>query len=175
MSATKGNGLDDANDRPAKKNTDNTTNSIATEPTIGTFPKLRNTVKAEVLAGLLNGEKWTSMNALWESSTKRLSGHIHTLRKDGWPIKSVAKEVGTNDGRVTEIFLYYLDLATIGLALENGAVEFCQSVKKARAELRKEAPKAKAKAAKLNAARAARAITKFNLNQGDLFSDGSHD
>ncbi|SFC33987.1 hypothetical protein SAMN05216344_11494 [Polaromonas sp. OV174] len=171
MSATKGNGPDDANDRPAKKNTDNTTNFIAKTPTIGTFPKRRNTIIAEVLSRILNGEFLTGMEAVFIASTTRLSSPIHTLRKNGWPIKSDEKEVGTNDGRVTEISSYYLDPATIGLAFENGAHEFCQSVKEARAKLRKKAPEAKAKATKRNADRAA---AKFNPNQGDLFSEDGY-
>jgi hypothetical protein len=175
MSASKGNGPDDSIDRPAKKNNYFTTNSIATEPTIGTYPKRRNTVIAEVLSGFLKGNTWTGMEAVFDASTTRLSSPIHTLRNNGWPIKSVKTVVDTNDGRVTEICVYSLDAATTRLALENGASDFCQSVTKARAELRTKAPEAKAKAAKRNAARIARAVAKFDPNQGNLFSDGCHD
>jgi hypothetical protein len=171
MSATKGSGPDEANDRPAKKNTDNTANFIVNKPAIGVFPKRRDTVIAEVLAGLLKGENWTGMDAVFDANTTRLASSIHILRKHGWPIEDVDKEVGTKDGRVSVISVYSLPRAATRLAYENGAKEFCESVKEARAKLRQHAPKASAKAAKLNAARA---VAKFDPHQGNLFSDGSH-
>lgn len=171
MKAQKGNGLDATNDQPAKTQTKHATDFKTNTVFIGDFPARHNTVIAEILARLLNGENLTGMEAVFCASTTRLSSPIHILRKDGWRIEAVDKVVGTNDGRVSEICVYYLHTAAIRLAWKNGAQEFCQSVKVARAKLRQHAPKAKAKAAKLNAACA---VAKFNPNQGDLFSDGSH-
>ena len=78
-------------------------------------------------------------------------------------------DVGTNDGRVAVIRAYFLTRATIRRAFDAGALEFCRSVKEARAKTRKHASKAKVEAVKRNAARAA---AKFDPNQGSLFSGG---
>ena len=78
-------------------------------------------------------------------------------------------DVGTNDGRVAVIRAYFLTRATIRRAFDAGALEFCRSVKEARAKTRKHASKAKTEAAKRNAARAA---AKLDPNQGSLFAGG---
>ena len=171
MNAQKGNGLDATNDQPAKTQTKHATDFKANTVFIGDFPTRRNTVTAEILARLLDGENLTGMDAVFSAGTTRLSSSIHTHRRNSWPIEAVDKVVGTNDGRVSEIRVYYLPTAAIELAFKNGPQEFCQSVKVARAKLRQHAPKAKAQAAKRNAACI---VAKFNPNQCDLFSDGSH-
>ena len=89
----------------------------------------------------------------------------------GWKIDRVDIDVGTSDGRVTVIKAYYLNRATIRRAFDAGALEFCQSVKVARAKTRKHASKAKAEAANRNAARAA---AKFDPNQASLFLGGAN-
>ena len=168
MSATKGNGLDAANDQPAKTHTKRATDFITKAPIVGAFPTRHNTVTAEVLSHLINGENLTGMDAVFRASTTRLSAVIFYLNETyGWTIDRVDIDVGTNDGRVTEVRAYYLSRATIRRAFDAGALEFCRSVKEARAKRRKYAPKAKAEAAKRNAARAA---AKFDPNQGSLFS-----
>ena len=138
---------------------------------IGTFPTRRNTVTAEVLLHLLNGENLTGMDAVFSASTTRLAAYINYLsEKYNWTIDRVDIDVGTSDGRMTVISAYYLPRATIRRAFDTGALEFCRSVKEARAKTRKRAPKAKAEADKRNAARAA---AKFDPNQGSLFLSGS--
>lgn len=172
MSATKGNGLDAANDQPAKTHTKDTLDFIATKRLIGTFPTRHNTVTADVLSSLLNGENLTGMDAVFKASTTRLSAVIFYLNEAyGWAIDHVDRDVGTNDGRVAVIRAYYLPRATIRRAFDAGALEFCRSVKEARAKTRTHAPKATAEAAKRNAARAA---AKFNPHQGSLFSGGAN-
>lgn len=138
---------------------------------LGAFPSRHNTVTAEVLSRLIGGENLTGMDAVFSASTTRLSAVIFSLKKShGWTIDHADMDVGTNDGRVAVIRAYFLDRATIRRAFDAGALKFCQSVKDARAKTRKRASKAKAEAAKRNAARAA---AKFNPHQGALFSGGA--
>lgn len=137
----------------------------------GTFPNRRNTVTAEVLWHLLNGENLTGMEAVFCASTTRLSAVIFYLGEAyDWSVDHVDVDVGTNDGRVAVIRAYYLPRATIRRAFDAGALEFCRSVKDARAKTRKHAPKARAEADKRNAARAA---ARHDPNQGSLFSGGA--
>lgn len=171
MVAPKGNGRNAGHAAPAKELTNNTANSTATDCHSGAFPTRRNTVTAEVLYHLLNGETLTGMDAVLSASTTRLAAYINYLsEKYNWTIDRADIDVGTSDGRVTVISAYYLPRATIRSAFDTVALEFCRSVKEARAMTRKHAPKAKAEAAKRNAARSA---AKFDPNQGSLFSGGA--
>lgn len=167
MSAEKGNGPDATNDQPAKTLTKSTTDFIATSATIGSFPNRHNTVTAEVLCRLLNGESLTGMDAVFGCSTTRLAAVIHYLAGEYcWVIDHVDMDVGTNDGRVTVIRAYFLPRAVIRKAFDAGALDFCRSVKAARAATRKDAAKAKEEAHKRNTARSASRIDPF---QGCLF------
>lgn len=133
----------------------------------GRFPIHKNTVTAEVLTRLLEGGNLTGMDAVYKCSTTRLAAAVHYLEQGyGWTIDRTDIDVGTNDGRIAIVKVYYLSRATIRGAFEAGALEFCRSVKMARANTRKHAPKAKADAAKRNAARAA---AKFDTGQRSLF------
>ena len=160
--------------RPAKAEQSalNSVNFTGTATFLGAFPSRHNTVTAEVLSRLINGESLTGMDAVFSASTTRLSAVIFYLTEAyGWTIDHVDIDVGTNDGRVAAIRAYFLPRATIRRAFDAGALEFCQNVKEARAETRKQAPKAKAEAAKRNAVRAA---AKFDPNKGSLFSGGAN-
>lgn len=171
MSAQKGNGLDATNDQPAKTQTQHAADFKANTVFIGAFPNRRNTVTAEILTRLLQGENLTGMDAVYCASTTRLAAVVEYLEKNyGWKIDRVDIDVGTNDGRVAVIRAYFLSRPTIRRAFDVCALKFCQSVKEARAKTRKHASKAKAEAAKRNAARAA---AKFDPNQGALFSGGA--
>ena len=134
---------------------------------IGTLPTRHNTVTAEVLCRLLNGENLTGMDAVFDCSTTRLAAVIHYLTGEYcWAIDHVDMEVGTNDGRVTLIRAYFLPRPVIRKAFDAGALAFCRSVKAARAATRKNAAKAKEEAHKRNAARSA---ANRDLFQGSLF------
>jgi hypothetical protein len=138
---------------------------------IGRFPVRLNTVTAEVLARLIGGDNLTGMDAVFRANTTRLAATVHYLeRHHGWTIKRVDIDVGTNDGRVAVVKMYYLSRTAIRQAFDDGALEFCRSVKVARAKRRKQAPKARAEADKRNAARAA---ARFDPNQAQLFG-GDH-
>lgn len=134
---------------------------------IGSLPTRHNTVTAEVLCRLLEGENLTGMDAVFGCSTTRLSAVIHYLTGEYcWSIDHVDMEVGTNDGRVTVIRAYFLPRAVIRRAFDAGALAFCRSVKLARAAARKNAAKTKEAAHKRNAARHA---ARRDLLQGSLF------
>ena len=170
MSTKKGNGPGATNDRPAKTQTKDSADFKADARFIGAFPTRRNTVTAEILARFFQGENLTGMDAVYCASTTRLAAVVEYLEKAyGWTIDRVDMDVGTNDGRVAVIRAYFLPRATIRRAFDSGALQFCHSVKEARAKTRKHAAKAKAEAAKRNTARAA---AKFDPNQGFLFSEG---
>ena len=140
----------------------NTTTSL-----IGAFPSRHNTVTAEIICRLLEGETLTGMDAVFGCSTTRLSAVVHYLTgKYCWVIDHLDKEVGTNDGRVTLIRAYFLSRTVIQQAGDTGASEFCQSVKAARAAARKNAVKAKAQAHKSNAVRHP---SRLDPRQGSLF------
>ena len=168
MAAQKGNGPDATNDQPAKTQTKLSSDFKAIDVFIGGFPTRRNTVTAEVLCRLISGENLTGMDAVYCASTTRLAAVVEYLEKaHDWTIDRVDIDVGCNDGRVAVVRAYYLNRATIRRAFDAGALQFCRSVHEARAMKRKHASKAKAEAAKRNAARAA---AKFDPNQGSLFS-----
>jgi hypothetical protein len=138
---------------------------------IGAYPIRHNTVTAEVLARLIGGESLTSLDAVFDCSTTRLGAAIFYLGEEyGWTIDRVDIDVGCNDGRVAVVRSYFMDRATIRSAFDAGALQFCQSVREARAKTRKHATKAKAEAAKRNAARAA---ARFDPHQGKLFDGGA--
>ena len=135
------------------------------------FPTRHNTVTAEVLRRLLIGEGLTGMDAVFGCSTTRLAAVVDYLGTSyGWTIDRVDMDVGCNDGRVAVVRSYCLSRATIRRAFDAGALEFCRSVKDARAKTRRHANKARAEADKRNAARAA---AKFDPNQVSLFG-GAH-
>mgnify|MGYP001336783031 CR=1 FL=1 len=167
MTTPKSNGLEAARNQPAIENTAHTQNSTAIAASIGAFPSRHNTVTAEVLCRLINGENLTGMDAVFGCSTTRLSAVVFYLaEKYGWTIDHVDIDVGTNDGRVVLIRAYFLTRATIRRAFDVGALAFCRSVRDARAKRRTQATKAKAEADRRNAVRAA---AKFDQNQGALF------
>jgi hypothetical protein len=152
----------------AESSAPDSANSNNPELALGRFPIHKNTVTAEVLTRLLEGGNLTGMDAVNKCSTTRLAAAVHYLERDyGWTIDRTDIDVGTTDGRIAVVKVYYLRRTTIRRAFEAGALAFCSSVKTARATTRKHAPKAKKDAAKRNAARAAAA--KFEPSQRLLF------
>lgn len=167
MAATKGNGRNSRKDAPAVDQSNNADDFTVPVRIIGAFPSRLNTVTAEILSRLLNGENLTGMEAVFCASTTRLAAVVEYLGTSyGWTIDRVDIDVGCNDGRVAVVRAYYLNRATIRQAFDSGALSFCRSVQSARAKTRQNATKAKAEAHKRNAARAA---ARLNPNQGSLF------
>lgn len=90
------------------------------------------TVKAAVLADLLNGRAITHLDCWKEHGSSRLAHHILRLRQLGWSILTVEYRTPTSDGRVAHIARYSLRAGVIEQAGERGR-EFIAAVRQARA------------------------------------------
>ena len=123
----------------------------------GELPTKLNTVTAEVLARLLNYERLTSLDAVSEASTTRLSAVTHYLGKEyGWPIEADDKATGCRDGRVAWVAEYFLAPEIIAHAMAAGAGVWCAKVRAARRARRTQAAQARRNAERANASRSAR-------------------
>lgn len=104
----------------------------------GAFPSRHNTVTADVLARLIQGEKLTSMSTVFDANTTRLAPKVHVLRHSkGWDIVSTPAIIHTVDGRFAEVSEYSLSAASIEAAMTRGGAQFCESVRVARDRLRR--------------------------------------
>ena len=134
---------------------------------IGGFPARKNTVTADVLARLLNGERLTSLDAVHEVSTTRLGAVKFSLEEThGWNIRATDKAAGCNDGRLAWIVEYHLHPEAIEKAMAAGAGAWCEGVRKARLERRRKAAQAIREAARVNEARRNQ---RFRPGQRNLF------
>lgn len=130
------------------------------DSTPGTLPSRRNTVRAAVLAAMLESDVMTGMDSVFKQSTTRLGAVIYALEHEyGWRIERRDIATGTNDGRIATIAAYWLPQATIAKAFEADARQWVDGVNAARAERRKESEKCKAQAVRTNAARKLRTPT----------------
>ena len=129
----------------------------------GRLPKCVNSVRADVLALLLQGQFLTGMDAVLLLATTRLSAVIFALdNTHGWTIERHDIDAGTSDGRIEPIVAYWLPQTTIKQAFDAGAAKWIASVKAASADRRKLAPQCKKKAAQSNA-------RKFDPRQADMW------
>ena len=137
----------------------------------GGLPAKLNTVTAEVLARLLNYERLTSLDAVDEASTTRLSAvTFYLAEKYGWPIEAVDKAAGCRDGRVAWVAEYLLDPEIVARAMATGAGDWCAKVRAARRARRAHAAQARREAERANAARSAR---RHHPGQQGLFEEGA--
>lgn len=84
------------------------------------YPPL-STVKGRVLGDLLSGRTITHKDCWLEHGSSRLAHHIFSLRRDGWPVDMVEREVPTFDsGRTAVIGFYSLAQGLIDQAGERG-------------------------------------------------------
>ena len=136
----------------------------------GGLPAKLNTVTAEVLARLLNYERLTSLDAVDEASTTRLSAVTFYLsEKYGWPIEVVDKAAGCRDGRVAWVAEYFLDPEIVARAMAAGAGDWCAKVRAARRARRAYAAQARREAERVNSASSAR---RPHPGQQGLFEGG---
>ena len=136
----------------------------------GDFPKLKNTVCADVLSRMLSGRKIRGLETVANASTTRLAARIHYLQsKYGWKIERSNIVVGCKDGRIATVSEYFLEPSIIIAAERIGAVAWCAEVRKARAHLRSKATEAKLQAARANAASSKRKRASSE-SQSDLFA-----
>ncbi|MDO8904737.1 helix-turn-helix domain-containing protein [Hydrogenophaga sp.] len=120
----------------------------------GGFPPRHASVSAEVLARLLNRERLTSLDAVQEASTTRLSAVVHYLAQNyGWNIEAADKAAGCREGRVAWVAEYSLPSDTVARAMAAGAANWCAKVRAARRALRAKAVEARRQAARQNATR----------------------
>lgn len=134
------------------------------------FPAKLDTVCAEVLRRLLSGERLTSLDAVGEASTTRLSAHVFYLEDAyAWCIERAEKAAGCKDGRVTYVAEYFLAPSVITQATALGAAQWCAKVRAARLKRRANAAKAKRLADRLNHAAAKR---RHDAEQRALFGEG---
>ncbi|WP_041836399.1 hypothetical protein [Acidovorax sp. T1] len=139
--------------------------------TPGGLPAKLNTVTAEVLARLLNYERLTSLDAVDEASTTRLSAvTFYLAEKYGWPIEAVDKAAGCRDGRVAWVAEYFLGPEIVARAMADGAGDWCAKVRAARRARRAHAAQARREAERANAARKAR---RHHPGQQGLFEGGA--
>lgn len=105
----------------------------------GSFPARIDTVRAATLAALLNGERLTGLDSVYQHSTTRLSAVICDAieKKYNWPVNHTDLTVSTSDGRQVTVTEYWLAPATIALAFELGGRQWAKEVKAARATLKK--------------------------------------
>lgn len=131
---------------------------------IGQLPTQQNTVTAEVLRRLLQGERLTSLAGVFEASTTRLGAVVFHLRTGwGWVCDTRDVAAGCKDGRVAWVSEYRLSEAQRIAAMQRpDVVQWCREVREARAKLRTQAAQAQHRAAVLNATR----------GQFDLFAGG---
>lgn len=131
----------------------------------------RDTVRAEVLARFIVGERLTGLSAVADSSTTRLSAVVHALGGYGWTIDHTDKAVGCRDGRVASVREYWMRPDLCAAALAAGAGVWCQEVRAARRALRAKAAQARTAAARSNA-RKTRRTAPPDTRQGGLFDGG---
>lgn len=152
-----------------------TTNSNESAPdkrdyTCGTLPKRINTVTAEVLATMLESNRLTGMESVFNQCTTRLAAFVGYLQTNyGWHIERKDMVVDTKDGRTPQITVYWLSQDSITAAFDAGAREWVDNVKAARADRRKQANKKKMSAAQKKAVR--NQLRKKDPRQGGLWGD----
>ncbi len=101
------------------------------------FPTER-TVKAAVLADLLERRAITHQDCWLEHGSSRLAHHVMVLRDAGWPIETHRRLVPTSDGRTADIGTYTLDLGRVSLDPET-IREYIERVRTVRAAMRRKA------------------------------------
>ena len=72
------------------------------------FPPVLDSVIAEVLACLLDGQTITQRESYERFSTVNIPRTIHDLRRYGWPVITTPEESHTRDGRIARYARYSL-------------------------------------------------------------------
>jgi hypothetical protein len=123
----------------------------------GIFPPRHASVCADVLTRLLNHERLTSLDAVNEASTTRLSAVVHYLIHEyRWTIQATDKAAGCRDGRVAWVAEYSIPAEVVAKAMAMGAAAWCAKVRVARRVLRAKAAESRRNADRMNAARRCR-------------------
>lgn len=123
-------------------------------------------VRAEVLANLLDGRSLTGMDAVIGMSTTRLADHIHVLRGCGWKLETEDKIVATADGRVTTVAEYTMPTGERERGFAAGAAEWIERVRAARKAQRERAHEARAEVYQRNSLATSSAWTRLAASMG---------
>lgn len=78
-----------------------------------TFPRKKDSVTAETLARLLDGQTITQREAYDRLSTVNIARTIFDLRRYGWPVITTPEESPTRDGRIATYGRYSLPVDVI--------------------------------------------------------------
>lgn len=123
----------------------------ADNPAPGALLARKDTVIADVLARFISGERLTGLESVSSSSTTRLAAVVHALGGYGWYIERDDKAAGCRDGRIATVCEYWMHPDQCAAAIDAGAGGWAAEVRAVRAARRKNAPKARAVAASVNA------------------------
>ncbi len=91
----------------------------AASHTTPTLPK-PSTVKARILAALLEGRTITGLICWQEFGSSSLAHHVFTLRGAGWEIDTSMRTVRTSDGREQDVAHYSMTPEAIEAAGDAG-------------------------------------------------------
>jgi len=93
------------------------------------FPRI-GSMQSRILATLLEGERITTRDILFEAATYEVSTRVSELKKLGWPIQGNFEEVLTKDptGRKSRVKRYFIETENIRL-LQPEIHEFINKVK----------------------------------------------
>lgn len=99
----------------------------------GRFPSGPATMRAQVLAVLLDSSDMTGIESIFDNRKVTLSTVIRALtRKYGWPIERRDFPTNTADGRAAWASVFCLPQDVIDVALEQGGQDWLDGVKAAR-------------------------------------------
>lgn len=77
-------------------------------------------VKAGVLADLLDGQHLTHLDVWTRYGSSRAAHHVLRLRQAGFPVETVTIDAPTHDGRTSRIAEYHLPASVIKQVGEDG-------------------------------------------------------
>ena len=107
--------------------------SIAPADYTPSFPPVLDSVIAEVLACLLNGQTVTQRESYERFSTVNIARTIHDLRHNyGWPIITTPEESHTRDGRIARYARYSLSSDVIARHTDPQYIRDVYAARKAR-------------------------------------------
>ena len=106
--------------------------SIAPADYTPTFPPKKDSVTAETLARLLDGQTITQREAYDRLSTVNIARTIFDLRRYGWPVITTGETAHTRDGRIATYGRYSLPADVIARHTDRQYIRDVYAARKAR-------------------------------------------
>lgn len=106
--------------------------SIAPADYTPTFPPKKDSVTAETLARLLDGQTITQREAYDRLSTVNIARTIFDLRRYGWPVITTGETAHTRDGRIATYGRYSLPADVIARHTDPQYIRDVYAARKAR-------------------------------------------